>query len=403
MEARQGRALAGLVLALGIAFAIAAAGSKATPSVRPPLGTPDPKSMVPRSTDLHATVKRQGYFLDSDFPSVISYERYFGAGRVGSTRLLYVGCTAEVGTSERTTASFLAYLRKVLSTKQARENLERTFELGSDVPFSDLHVGRVSRLGAGPGSFDLPMRVTVARMHADLHLAVFRTERLLGALITVGAPGGRLPVSVMTRLARLMNTRMGAELRPKSLAPPVLTGIAQVGQRLVATSGSWTESPRSFAYQWQRCDASGAGCTGIAGASGTQYLIATADAGSTIRVVVTVRNAYGSGTTRSAATAVVLAAQAPTNTALPSISGAAQAGQTLTTSTGTWTGSPTSFAYQWQRCDASGANCVDLTGATSGTYTLVTADKGSTVRVAVTATNAVGSTTAVSAPTSVVG
>jgi hypothetical protein len=45
---------------------------------------------------------------------------------------------------------------------------------------------------------------------------------------------------------------------------------------------------------------------------------------------------------------------------------------------------------------------VAVTGATSGTYVLGTADIGSTIRVAVTATNAVGAATAVSAPTPVV-
>ena len=83
----------------------------------------------------------------------------------------------------------------------------------------------------------------------------------------------------------------------------------------------------------------------------------------------------------------------------PTISGAAQVGQTLTATTGVWTGNPTGFGFQWQRCDASGATCVAVTGATSGTYVLGTADIGSTIRVAVTATNAVGAANAVSAPT----
>jgi hypothetical protein len=394
MPPRRGPVLAGLVLALGLGFAVAAAGSGASPSLGPAPGTPDPKAMVPRTADVHAKVKRQRYYRDADFPSVISYERYFGAARLGSTRLLYLASTAEVGTSERTTASFVAYIRRALSSKQVRKDLEQSFALEeSDIAFADLHVGRVVSLGAGPGSFDLPMRVSVAHVHADLHLAVFRTERLLGAVIVVGAPGSRVPVSVMTRLARLMNTRMAAELHPKNLGPPVLTGTAEVGQRLLATSGSWTESPRSFAYQWQRCDASGASCTNIAGASGTQYTLVTEDAGSTVRVSVTARNRYGSGTARSAATAVVLASQAPANTALPTITGTPQVGQTLTASTGAWTGSPTAFGYQWRRCDSAGA----------ATYTLVVADSGSTIRVAVTATNAYGATTAVSAQTAAVG
>lgn len=91
---------------------------------------------------------------------------------------------------------------------------------------------------------------------------------------------------------------------------------------------------------------------------------------------------------------------APVNTTLPTLSGAPQVGQTLTVSNGNWDGdTPLTYQYRWRRCDAGGANCVDITGATASTYALVTADVGSTVRVVVTATNTSGSATATSDPT----
>jgi streptogramin lyase len=70
-----------------------------------------------------------------------------------------------------------------------------------------------------------------------------------------------------------------------------------------------------------------------------------------------------------------------------------------TTTTGGWTNEPTSYAYQWQRCNATGGECVNISGATSSTYTPVEADVEHTLVVKVTATNSNGSATAYSKAT----
>jgi hypothetical protein len=55
---------------------------------------------------------------------------------------------------------------------------------------------------------------------------------------------------------------------------------------------------------------------------------------------------------------------APSNTALPTISGATTSGSTLTCANGTWSGSPTGYAYAWT------ANGSPISGATSSTYVI---------------------------------
>ncbi len=398
---------------------------------------------------------------------------------------------------------------------------------------------------------------------------------------------------------------------PSNTALPTISGTAQQGQTLSASTGTWSGNPTSFAYQWRRCNTSGSGCADIGSATASSYLLAAADVGSTLRVRVTATNGAGSSSAESAQTAVVSAAPSgvppgftsvftdpgcggcsvsaitdglratiagaantldtaygeqdfggsggvagrvwvrdvlalaqgqtlsgnlavlqvrdsagslvyelylgsdrilrlyspagglrstsivastgvvvpnngssslvvevsalksssiivrvdgvdritlgglsggttgnqrylrvgsdhydgsssqpvtsdhtyvgssqttwlgapgggppppspPSNTALPTISGTAQQGQTLTASTGTWSGNPTSFAYQWRRCNTSGSGCADIGSATASSYLLAAADVGSTLRVRVTATNGAGSSSAESAQTTVV-
>jgi hypothetical protein len=191
---------------------------------------------------------------------------------------------------------------------------------------------------------------------------------------------------------------------PSNTAPPSITGTPRVGETLTAQNGTWTNSPTSFTYQWQRCTAVGTPCAGIAGATQRTYDLVAADAGSTIRVRVIAANADGaSQPVFSGRTAVVQAAAgSPTNTARPTITGEARVGQELTAENGTWTGNPTSFAYQWQRCDIDAVICLDVGGATGKTYGIREIDIGFRLRVEVTARNAMGSGMAVSAPTDIV-
>jgi hypothetical protein len=98
---------------------------------------------------------------------------------------------------------------------------------------------------------------------------------------------------------------------------------------------------------------------------------------------------------------------APANTAAPGILGTPVEGKTLTASNGTWSGSPTTFAYRWLRCPndggaVDGSNCGVIPSATTSAYVLGAADAGFRIRVRVTASNTDGSVSAVSNATSTV-
>lgn len=94
--------------------------------------------------------------------------------------------------------------------------------------------------------------------------------------------------------------------------------------------------------------------------------------------------------------------RAPVRGDRPEISGTARENETLRTTNGTWSNSPTRYAYQWLRCDTRGDRCSPIRGANSASLGLDRDDVGDTIRVVVTASNASGSASAQSRATSVV-
>jgi hypothetical protein len=192
---------------------------------------------------------------------------------------------------------------------------------------------------------------------------------------------------------------------PENIEAPQISGTPRVGNTLTGSNGTWENSPTAFQYQWQRCAADGRGCTNVRLAVQRTYRLVNADAGRTMRFRVTAVNADGATVARSEPSAVVQpagAGQAPRNTARPTISGDPRVGETLTANDGTWTNSPTSFAYQWQRCDIDAIVCGNVPGATGKTYGVRVADVGFRVRVEVTARNASGTGTALSAASGII-
>lgn len=146
-------------------------------------------------------------------------------------------------------------------------------------------------------------------------------------------------------------------------------------------------------YIWERCNTHGRRCLVIRNAHGRRYRITRRDVGHRIILKMIVVSGTGSTTVVTPPTPTV-SGPAPVNTALPTISGIAQQGDTLTGALGTWTGA-VSFSYLWEDCDTSGANCVAAQGpnaagtttdsAAAPLYVLQASDVGFTIRLQVTA------------------
>lgn len=195
---------------------------------------------------------------------------------------------------------------------------------------------------------------------------------------------------------------------PAVSTAPTIVGGAVAGKALATVPGVWGGGkPVRFTYAWQRCDAAGANCVPITGAIAEKYTPSADDVGHSLVVAVTATTPGGTATVSTPPTAAVGAAGSkpttrPAALTQPTVAGTAQAGQVLTGSVGTWSGSPSVFSYQWQRCDASAANCLAIAGAGAPTYTLTPDDIGATLSLVVTATGPGGETAAPTAATTVV-
>jgi hypothetical protein len=220
-------------------------------------------------------------------------------------------------------------------------------------------------------------------------------RRRLNVLALAG--GAALVVAVGAASAFTSHTTVA----PSNSSAPSISGNATVGSTVTANPGTWSgSSPITFQYQWLICGANGEACHNIAGATAQTYQIRSADTGNALRVRVIGSNSDGSSSATSGPSPRIGGSTAPANTSPPTISGNVTVGSTLTADPGKWNGSGSiTFKYQWRICGADGGACRDIAGATAQTYQIKPEDPGNTVRVAVTATDATGSSSATSTPT----
>lgn len=197
------------------------------------------------------------------------------------------------------------------------------------------------------------------------------------------------------------DARAQAQAAPQNTAEPSVSGDAEVGKTLTGTHGTWSGSGTiTYANAWLRCDSAGGSCAAVTDATATAYALTAADVGSRMRFRVVASNGDGSTTATSNPTTVVGSTGPPVSTKDPSVTGTAAVDATLAASEGTWTGEqPITFTFRWLRCDAGGNNCIEISGTTDDRYTVRSGDLDRTLRVRVSARNAEGTRSKLTAPT----
>jgi hypothetical protein len=162
---------------------------------------------------------------------------------------------------------------------------------------------------------------------------------------------------------------------------------------LTTSNGTWSNNPTSFAYQWYSASGTSTAIPIPNQTAASYTTVSPGDIGLRITCQVVATNAGGSAPATS--NPIVVLSFPPANIALPSIPGSSGVvGSTITTSTGTWSNNPTSFAYQWYSANsASGTStAIPISNQTAASYTTVSpGDIGLTITCQVVATNAGGS------------
>jgi alpha-tubulin suppressor-like RCC1 family protein len=180
---------------------------------------------------------------------------------------------------------------------------------------------------------------------------------------------------------------------PSTKSPPTITGADEESHTLTGHAAPWTGEPRSFEYQWKRCESGGLNCHSINGAATNKLVLTGPDVGKVIEFRETATNAAGSGVAISTPTSSIVAAL-PVNGQPPTISGVPEQGHGLREFHGEWSNEPEEFSYQWEHCDGAGNNCEAITGAHSRTYAPKGPEAGDTLRVQERAINAAGASLA---------
>ena len=157
---------------------------------------------------------------------------------------------------------------------------------------------------------------------------------------------------------------------------PSVLGTAAAGKQLTGLSGTWGGFDAiTYHFQWYRCNAAGAGCLSVHGATSPTYSLGNRDIGKTLGLTVYATDSTG---TASAFSSLIgpIAPSRPLleSTAQPLVTGPPAVGKVIQVTTGNWSPTPPTLAYRWERCNANARACAAIANATTSSYTVARAD-----------------------------
>lgn len=290
-----------------------------------------------------------------------------------SSTYTVVGADAGKRISVTVTASAPGYLQAAATSPQTGAVAYAVF---TDTPVPT--VGGIARVGrtltASAGTWEPSAKLTYQWSRDGAAISGATSDQYVltaadkGRVIRVAVKGW-LPgyVAVTKTSAATTPVASGYFAAPS----PTVSGVAAVGKKLTAQTGTWTPTA-GFSYQWRRDGVA------ITGATGANYWPSASDLGRSVSVSVTgtaagyvSKTLTSSGVTIAPGTIVAMT---------PSVSGTPAVGATLTVAPGAWTPATAILKYTWLR------DGTTISGAGAATYTLTPADLGTQISVRVTGT-----------------
>jgi hypothetical protein len=294
-----------ILLGFGFVLLVLTAGSADAADPGPPVDGPDLSTMALANDDFSSggAVSGGKWFTSGSIP--VYYVRN-GLGKIGTTPLLY-STNVLVALADAVQASAdISTTRKSLSTSAQRAAYVKNFVKlpAARGKHTKVTVGALRAIAAGDEGIQFGVSYVSGKERLSALAEFVRVDRVEGFVLAVST-GAAIPLTVGKTEAAAMATRMRAGLAVAAVGAPAITGSPQQGQTLSADHGHWTGGPSAFAFQWSRCDATGANCAAIAGATQPSYAPGSADAGSTLVVTVTGSNTVGQMTSTSTPTAPI--------------------------------------------------------------------------------------------------
>ncbi len=284
------------------------------PALMPPIGNSAPtphlqaKNIVLRVTDFAegTTVTLEENSPSSvlrGIPAASAYTEVVSVPGLGG-----LANSAIVTRTARGATTFVREVSAAVATPTSRAEWAKSLLNNFDragFPATSARILRHRRLKAGDGAAEIVAQLSVGNAKVFLS-ELFVSEGPAVESLTLTAVSPITP-GEMTHLAKLIadRVRAAAQPPPDNTASPSIRGTIQLGQILTATPGRWSGKEIAFAFQWLRCDQTGARCVSIPDATNSIYTVSSSDEGSTLVVAVQATDAAGTGRAISLATPVV--------------------------------------------------------------------------------------------------